>query len=108
MGGDFYLNVHKLPSTNILGELPQAKDFEINHRVSDFFLFLSKRTLFSKQILISLPEQMAEAAGAKAEGGRPEPHSLGPPFSPEKKHLWASENSLKPLMQRNLTHTSPS
>lgn len=88
MGGDFYLNVHELPSTNILGELPQAKDFEINQRVSDFFLFLSKRTLFSKQILISLPvhkpEQMAEAAGAKAEGGRPESHPLGPPFSPEK------------------------
>lgn len=35
--GIFIENVHKLPSTDILGELPQAQDFEINQRVSDFF-----------------------------------------------------------------------
>lgn len=36
--GIFIENVHKLPSTDILGELPQAQDFEINQRVQIFFL----------------------------------------------------------------------
>ena len=58
--GIFIENVRKLPSTDILGELPQAQDFEINQRVSEFFFFLSKRTLFSKQILISLPGHKPE------------------------------------------------
>ena len=48
LGGDFYLNVHKLPSTNILGELPQAKDFEINQRVSDFFFVFKQENPFFK------------------------------------------------------------
>ena len=56
--GIFIENVCELPSTDILGALPQAQDFEINQRVSDFFL--SKRTLFSKQILISLPGHKPE------------------------------------------------
>lgn len=58
--GIFIENVHKLPIPDILGELPQAQEFEINQRVSDFFFFLSKRTLFSKQILISLPGHKPE------------------------------------------------
>lgn len=38
--------MHKLPSANILGELPQAEDFEINQRVSDFFF--KQENTFSK------------------------------------------------------------
>lgn len=46
--GIFIENVRKLPSTDILGELPQAQDFEINQRVSDFFFFFKQENTFFK------------------------------------------------------------
>lgn len=98
--------MHKLPSPNILGELPQAEDFEINQRISDFFLKQENTLFFSPKadLLISIPLYKQGATWAKAGGGARAPLTRFPLCSPLRCQ-WSSETSLKNSNTTKWGHT---